>query len=245
MPMTIRKNVWHSKVFLISAFLWREIYPKMRERGLFDNFVSLLQRHFPNERTRKIKRTIRGLFSLIFGLFQAKINTILTSCEKCQSSTRCHDSNPQPLDCKSHPITTRPVLIMKNCFIAFLRRFILTYSHFIIFVLRRQISSVINYLLSEKNVIKREKHFWSMSRNFFPTVLGAKNISEQIFANFFYYSKNRRYYATQCWSNFSKDLPKTGFLLKAFYSDHQSSWTLTPSNRMHVSIIHSVDCNRK
>ena len=159
-----------------------------------------------NGRTRKIKWTIRGLFSLIFGLFQAKINTILTSCEKCQSSTRCHDSNPQPLDCKSHPITTRPglphkkcfLLVMKNCCMAFLRRFILTYSHFIIFLLRRQTSSVINYLLSEKNVIKREKHFWSMSRNFFPTVLGAKNISEQIFANFFYYSKNRRYYATQC-----------------------------------------------
>ena len=169
-----------------------------------------------NGRTRKIKRTIRGLFSLIFGLFQAKINTILTSCEKCQSSTRCHDSNPQPLDCKSHPITTRPVLVMKNCFIAFLRRFILTYSHFIIFVLRRQTSSVINYLLSEKMLLKEKNIFGACPETFFQLFWVPKIFLSKFSPTFFIIPKTDDIMLRNVDRISPKIYPKRVFYLKPF-----------------------------
>ena len=48
-------------------------------------------------------------FSLIFGLFQTNIITIFTTniSEKCPSCIWCQDSNPQPLELESLPITTR------------------------------------------------------------------------------------------------------------------------------------------
>ena len=52
----------------------------------------------------------RPLFNL-FSSFQTNI-TIFTSyiCEKCPSSIQCLDSNPQPSEHESPPITTRPGL---------------------------------------------------------------------------------------------------------------------------------------
>ena len=52
-------------------------------------------------------------FSFIFGLFWTNI-TILTSnkCEKCPSSIWCWDSNLQPSEHESPPITTRPGVII-------------------------------------------------------------------------------------------------------------------------------------
>ena len=51
-------------------------------------------------------------FSLTFGLFQTKINTILQqfNLKKCPSSTWHWDLNPRPQDRESPPITTRPGL---------------------------------------------------------------------------------------------------------------------------------------
>ena len=52
-----------------------------------------------------------GLFFVYFWSFQTNI-TIFTTiiCEKCPSSIWCRDSNPQPLERESLPITTRPGL---------------------------------------------------------------------------------------------------------------------------------------
>ena len=51
-------------------------------------------------------------FSFIFGLFQTNINIISTTNQyaRCPSSIWCWDSNQQPSDCKSFPITSRPGL---------------------------------------------------------------------------------------------------------------------------------------
>ena len=55
-----------------------------------------------------------GLFFVYFRSLQRNINTIFTTnqCEQtsCQSSIQCWDSNPQPLEHESSPITTRPGL---------------------------------------------------------------------------------------------------------------------------------------
>ena len=51
-----------------------------------------------------------GLFSIYFRSIQTNIVTIFTAnkCEKCPSSMRCRDSNSQPYDSESPPLTTRP-----------------------------------------------------------------------------------------------------------------------------------------
>ena len=56
---------------------------------------------------------LRPLLSFIFGLFHTNIITIFTTnkCEECPSNIRCRDSNPQPLEHESPPITTRPGLL--------------------------------------------------------------------------------------------------------------------------------------
>ena len=53
-----------------------------------------------------------GLFFVYFRFFQTNIVTVFTTnkCEKCPSSIRCRDSNSQPSDYKSSPLTTRPGL---------------------------------------------------------------------------------------------------------------------------------------
>ena len=52
----------------------------------------------------------RPLFHL-FSSFQTNITIFTTNiCEKCPSSIRCWDSNPQPLEHESPPITTWPGL---------------------------------------------------------------------------------------------------------------------------------------
>ena len=49
-----------------------------------------------------------GSFSFIFGLFKQTIQFLLQiNVKKCPSSTRRQDSNPQPFECESSPITTR------------------------------------------------------------------------------------------------------------------------------------------
>ena len=48
-------------------------------------------------------------FSFIFGLFKQILQIFTTIiCKKCPSSILCQDSNPQPLEHESPPITTRP-----------------------------------------------------------------------------------------------------------------------------------------
>ena len=55
-------------------------------------------------------------FSFNFGHFQTNINTILQEIivQKCPCSTQCWDSNPQPSEVKSPPVTTRPGLPPKK-----------------------------------------------------------------------------------------------------------------------------------
>ena len=61
-----------------------------------------------------------GLFFVYFWSFQTN-NTIFTAnqCEKmsCPSSILCRDSNPQPFERESPPITTRPGLSSNLCFL--------------------------------------------------------------------------------------------------------------------------------
>ena len=57
------------------------------------------------------KKAIPGLFFIYFRLFKETLQFLQQINEKqYPSSTRCWDLNPQPLDCESHPITTRPGL---------------------------------------------------------------------------------------------------------------------------------------
>ena len=51
-------------------------------------------------------------FFVYFRSFQTNIVTIFATnkCEKCPSSIRCRDSNSQPSDYESPPLTTRPPL---------------------------------------------------------------------------------------------------------------------------------------
>ena len=52
-----------------------------------------------------------GLFFVYFQSFQTNITIFTTTiCEKCPSSIWCWDSNPQPSEHESLPITTRPGL---------------------------------------------------------------------------------------------------------------------------------------
>ena len=63
----------------------------------------------------------RPLF-LLFSSFQTLITIFTTNkCEKCLSSIRCRDSNSQPLEHESPPITTWPGLppFQKNVFYTF------------------------------------------------------------------------------------------------------------------------------
>ena len=51
-------------------------------------------------------------FSFIFGLFNQTLLQFLqqVKCQKCPSNIRCRDSNSQPSDYESLPLTTRPGL---------------------------------------------------------------------------------------------------------------------------------------
>ena len=52
-----------------------------------------------------------GLFFVYFRLFKQTLQFFTTNkCEKCPSSIWCRDSNPQPSEYESPPITTRPGL---------------------------------------------------------------------------------------------------------------------------------------
>ena len=53
-------------------------------------------------------------FSIIFGLFKQTLQFLQqTHVKKCQSSIRCQDWNPQPLERESLPVTTRSGLPSK------------------------------------------------------------------------------------------------------------------------------------
>ena len=56
----------------------------------------------------------RQLLSFIFGLFKETSLQFFTTniCGKCPSSIRCRDSNPQPSERESLPITNRPGLVI-------------------------------------------------------------------------------------------------------------------------------------
>ena len=57
------------------------------------------------------KWTIFGLFLFIFGLFKQTTQILQQiNVKKCPSSIRCQDSNSQPSDYESPPLTTRPGL---------------------------------------------------------------------------------------------------------------------------------------
>ena len=54
------------------------------------------------------KRSKSSIFFVCFWSFQTNnTNSTPNQCEKCPSSIRCRDSNPQPLEHESLPITTR------------------------------------------------------------------------------------------------------------------------------------------
>ena len=54
------------------------------------------------------KRSNSSIFFVCFWSFQTNnTNSTQNQCEKCPSSIRCRDSNPQPLKHESLPITTR------------------------------------------------------------------------------------------------------------------------------------------
>ena len=60
---------------------------------------------------RLFKWAIPGLLLVYFRLFQTNITIFTTNnCEKCPSSKWCWDSNPQPFEHVSSPITTGPGL---------------------------------------------------------------------------------------------------------------------------------------
>ena len=61
------------------------------------------------------------LFFHLFLVFSIKIYKFLQQIyvKKCQSTTRCQDLNPQPSECESPPITTRPGL-PPHCYYSFL-----------------------------------------------------------------------------------------------------------------------------
>ena len=66
------------------------------------------------------KCAILGLFFIYFHLFQTNIAIFTANiCEKCLSSLRCWDSNSQPLEHQSPPITTRPGLPPFQIFVNF------------------------------------------------------------------------------------------------------------------------------
>ena len=59
----------------------------------------------------------RPLLSFIFGLFkQTSIQFLQLHVKKCPSNIWCRDSNPQPSEHESPPITTRPGLPLKVSF---------------------------------------------------------------------------------------------------------------------------------
>ena len=83
----------------------------------------------------------RPLFHL-FSSFQTNI-TIFTpnKCEKGPSSTRCWDSNPQPLINESPPITTKPYTLRTNSIFQF-------FSHYYIYTItpKLTLSHVLTYV---------------------------------------------------------------------------------------------------
>ena len=56
-------------------------------------------------------------FSVIFVFSNTHHNFITNKCEKGPSSIWCQDSNSQPLEYESHPITTRPGLLPNPLFL--------------------------------------------------------------------------------------------------------------------------------
>ena len=57
-------------------------------------------------------------FSFIFGLFKQTLQFLQQKyVKKCPSSKRCRDSNPQPLEFESLPITTKPGLPPRRIFL--------------------------------------------------------------------------------------------------------------------------------
>ena len=60
----------------------------------------------------------------LFSSFQANITILTTNkCEKCSSSIRCWDSNPQPLKHESPPMTRAPALDTSFCYSQFYSNF--------------------------------------------------------------------------------------------------------------------------
>ena len=75
---------------------------------LFKQFTALKQRKSNLDRHFKRNGQPRPLFHL-FSVFSNKQHNFSTNqCETCPSIIKCQDSNPQPLEHESSPITTRP-----------------------------------------------------------------------------------------------------------------------------------------
>ena len=56
----------------------------------------------------KLSHLFQNILSFSFSLSHTNIIFTTKICDKCPCSIRCHDSNPQPLEHESAPITTRP-----------------------------------------------------------------------------------------------------------------------------------------
>ena len=80
-----------------------------RSRVITRKFVLILDWLPAFEKFHFLKKwAILGLSSIIFSLFKQTIQILQQiNVKKCSSSIRCHDSNSQPSDYESPPLTTR------------------------------------------------------------------------------------------------------------------------------------------
>ena len=87
-------------IFILMRFYYLCII-KLWLLGDPENFIGFFKKKWDNP----------GLFFVFFGLFKQTIQFYNKNiCEKCPSSIRCRDLNPQSLEHESLPITTRPGL---------------------------------------------------------------------------------------------------------------------------------------
>ena len=102
----IRQNDEFRKMVKILIKLNQICPPSIWEEDRFVLVASILNLMPSTTETGKLGCFLNGpspaSFEFIFGLFQTNIKI----CEKCPSSIRCPDLNPQPSDCESHPIIT-------------------------------------------------------------------------------------------------------------------------------------------
>ena len=92
----------------LTTFSWINLLFCKTLRNIWQKYVSAIG-VAQGQRCRKqffLNGPTPASFSFTFGLFKQTLQIFTTNiCEKCPSRIRCCDSNPQPLECESPPIT--------------------------------------------------------------------------------------------------------------------------------------------